>query len=116
MRDRWFNLFDRLDPVCGFDPKLANDYQRSNQDAVLDQEVVTDEARRVYDAAAGELSREAVEWAAGRLWRLEQEVELVREEGARVRAVIKGITVRGELVVECEGGVRVLPGGWEVAD
>lgn len=24
---RWVNLFDRLDPVCGFDPELANDFQ-----------------------------------------------------------------------------------------
>jgi hypothetical protein len=39
VRDRWFNLFDRLDPVCGFDPKLANDYQRGNAGTVLDQEV-----------------------------------------------------------------------------
>lgn len=46
VRDRWFNLFDRLDPVCGFDPKLANDYQQSNQDAVLDQEVVNSGAWR----------------------------------------------------------------------
>jgi hypothetical protein len=39
VRDRWFNLFDRLDPVCGFDPKLANDYERGGQRTVLDQEV-----------------------------------------------------------------------------
>jgi len=39
VRDRWFNLFDRLDPVCGFDPKLANDYQRGSRGTVLDQEV-----------------------------------------------------------------------------
>ena len=25
----WVNLFDRLDPVCGFDPLLANDYRRA---------------------------------------------------------------------------------------
>ncbi|MBL8325996.1 MAG: hypothetical protein JNJ89_13675 [Rubrivivax sp.] len=39
LRDRWFNLFDRLDPVCGFDPKLSNDYQRGGQGTVLDQAV-----------------------------------------------------------------------------
>ncbi|MBL8315595.1 MAG: alpha/beta fold hydrolase, partial [Rubrivivax sp.] len=39
LRDRWFNLFDRLDPVCGFDPKLSNDYQRGSQATVLDQAV-----------------------------------------------------------------------------
>jgi len=37
--DRWFNLFDRLDPVCGFDPSLENDYRRGGQRAVLDQAV-----------------------------------------------------------------------------
>ena len=39
VRDRWFNLFDRLDPVCGFDPNLENDYRRGGQAAVLDQVV-----------------------------------------------------------------------------
>lgn len=39
VRDRWFNLFDRLDPVCGFDPELANDYLRGNATTVLDQVV-----------------------------------------------------------------------------
>lgn len=37
--DRWFNLFDRLDPVCGFDPELANDYRKANARSVLDQAV-----------------------------------------------------------------------------
>jgi pimeloyl-ACP methyl ester carboxylesterase len=32
----WRNLFDRLDPVCGFDPKLANDYRSANAEAVVD--------------------------------------------------------------------------------
>jgi hypothetical protein len=40
VHDRWFNLFDRLDPVCGFDPELANDYRRGDQAAVIDQAVV----------------------------------------------------------------------------
>ncbi len=39
VRDRWFNFFDRLDPVCGLDPRLANDYQRGSQQAVHDQAV-----------------------------------------------------------------------------
>ena len=39
VRDRWFNLFDRLDPVCGFDPELANDYRNAKAEAVLDQAV-----------------------------------------------------------------------------
>jgi hypothetical protein len=46
VRDRWFNLFDRLDPVCGFDPGLANDYRRGGQEAVLDQVVVNPGAWR----------------------------------------------------------------------
>jgi len=40
VRGNWFNLFDRLDPVCGFDPELANDYRRGDQSAVLDQVVM----------------------------------------------------------------------------
>ncbi len=44
--DRWFNLFDRLDPVCGFDPELANDYRRGGQDTVLDQAVMNSGAWR----------------------------------------------------------------------
>lgn len=32
----WVNLFDRLDPVCGFDPVLANDYRRGGVEAVED--------------------------------------------------------------------------------
>lgn len=39
VRERWFNLFDRLDPVCGFDPQLGNDYRRGGQPAVIDQVV-----------------------------------------------------------------------------
>ena len=39
VRDRWFNLFDRLDPVCGFDPSLGNDYRRGGMEIVLDQAV-----------------------------------------------------------------------------
>lgn len=33
---RWINLFDRLDPVCGFDPELANDYRRGGAATVED--------------------------------------------------------------------------------
>jgi hypothetical protein len=32
----WVNVYDRLDPVCGFDPKLANDYERASQEIVRD--------------------------------------------------------------------------------
>ncbi len=39
VRDRWFNFYDRLDPVCGLDPTLVNDYERSSQRTVLDQAV-----------------------------------------------------------------------------
>jgi hypothetical protein len=33
---RWVNLFDRLDPVCGFDPILGNDYCRSGDCVIED--------------------------------------------------------------------------------
>jgi hypothetical protein len=38
----WVNLFDRLDPVCGFDPKLANDFRKSGASAVEDVAVQND--------------------------------------------------------------------------
>ena len=36
------NLFDRPDPVCGFDPVLGNDYQRGNEVAIQDVVVAND--------------------------------------------------------------------------
>ena len=39
LRGRWFNLFDRLDPVCGFDPQLSNDFSRGGNPVVIDQVV-----------------------------------------------------------------------------
>ncbi len=35
----WLNLFDRLDPVCGFDPALANDFRRGGAMLVADRAV-----------------------------------------------------------------------------
>jgi hypothetical protein len=34
--DEWVNVYDRLDPVAGFDPNLANDYRNGGQEAVTD--------------------------------------------------------------------------------
>jgi hypothetical protein len=42
----WVNVFDRLDPVCGFDPKLANDYRKGGQSVVEDIVVQNDGAWR----------------------------------------------------------------------
>jgi pimeloyl-ACP methyl ester carboxylesterase len=42
----WINVFDRLDPVCGFDPKLANDYCRAGAPVVEDIAVQNDGAWR----------------------------------------------------------------------
>jgi hypothetical protein len=36
VRGGWVNLFDRLDPVCGFDPAIANDFRRDDADQVED--------------------------------------------------------------------------------
>jgi hypothetical protein len=46
VRDRWFNLADRLDPVCGFDPILAGDFRRNDTKVVLDEIVRNDGAWR----------------------------------------------------------------------
>jgi hypothetical protein len=42
----WTNIFDRLDPVCGFDPNVANDYCRAGAPAVDDIAVQNDGAWR----------------------------------------------------------------------
>jgi hypothetical protein len=42
----WVNVFDRLDPVCGFDPVLANDYRRGGLPVVEDVVVQNDGAWR----------------------------------------------------------------------
>jgi hypothetical protein len=42
----WVNVFDRLDPVCGFDPKLANDYCKGGASIVEDVAVQNDGAWR----------------------------------------------------------------------
>jgi hypothetical protein len=39
---RWVNLFDRLDPVCGFDPILANDFRKGGATTVEDVPVQND--------------------------------------------------------------------------
>ena len=38
----WVNLFDRLDPVCGFDPVLANDFRKSGAASLEDVAVRND--------------------------------------------------------------------------
>jgi pimeloyl-ACP methyl ester carboxylesterase len=42
----WVNVFDRLDPVCGFDPELANDFRKSGAATVEDFAVQNDGAWR----------------------------------------------------------------------
>lgn len=42
----WVNVYDRLDPVCGFDPELANDYRRDGAPRVRDVAVQNDGAWR----------------------------------------------------------------------
>jgi hypothetical protein len=42
----WVNIFDRLDPVCGMDPALANDYRENDVGVVKDRVVVNDGAWR----------------------------------------------------------------------
>jgi hypothetical protein len=36
LRGRWVNVYDPLDPVAGFDPNLANDYERDSASVVDD--------------------------------------------------------------------------------
>lgn len=40
----WTNVYDKLDPVAGFDPNLANDYQKDNQ-PLIDEIKVTNSGR-----------------------------------------------------------------------
>lgn len=37
--DGWANYYDKLDPVCGFDPEIANDFKKGNVACVADIEV-----------------------------------------------------------------------------
>lgn len=39
LRDAWVNLFDRLDVVCGADPKIANDFLSAGLKRITDTEV-----------------------------------------------------------------------------
>ena len=34
--NHWINIYDQLDPVCGLDPRLNNDYLQVNGKSVLD--------------------------------------------------------------------------------
>lgn len=36
LKGRWVNVYDPLDPVAGFDPNLADDYERNGRPAVTD--------------------------------------------------------------------------------
>jgi hypothetical protein len=42
VRGGWINVYDCLDVVCGPDPRVANDFERSGKRAVEDVEVVND--------------------------------------------------------------------------
>jgi hypothetical protein len=42
----WVNVYDRLDPVCGFDPEIANDYRKGAEAVVEDIAVQNDGAWR----------------------------------------------------------------------
>ena len=46
VRGGWRNLFDRLDPVCGFAPELGKYFRRAGEAAVVDQAVMNTGAWR----------------------------------------------------------------------
>jgi pimeloyl-ACP methyl ester carboxylesterase len=46
VQGEWVNVFDRLDVVCGLDPELRNDFQRSAASTIKDVEVSNDGAWR----------------------------------------------------------------------
>jgi BirA family biotin operon repressor/biotin-[acetyl-CoA-carboxylase] ligase len=73
-------------------------------------------AARVHDAVERDLSRDAVEWAAAHLWRLDQPVTMQGRDGTRSTAMLRGLTPRGELIVDRGGGPTPLPAGCELAD
>ena len=39
LRGAWLNVFDPMDPVCGLDPRLANDFRRAGAEKVRDEGV-----------------------------------------------------------------------------
>jgi hypothetical protein len=65
----WVNVYDRLDPVCGFDPALANDYRKGGLNRVEDVAVVND--GRWRHSASKYLRQPALRRALQRLLRAE---------------------------------------------
>ena len=66
----WINVFDRLDPVAGFDPMLANDYQLGGSEIVEDvNEQNFGKWRHSIDKyLAGELLRDGLARLLGVTW------------------------------------------------
>lgn len=36
LKGPWINIYDKLDPVAGFDPKISNDYKKNGQKSIKD--------------------------------------------------------------------------------
>jgi hypothetical protein len=68
VRVGWINLFDRLDPVDGFDPLLADDFRSGNRSRVEDVEVVNEGAWR--HAVVQYMQRSEMRRALGRMLQL----------------------------------------------
>lgn len=73
-------------------------------------------AQAVAGAMASPLQREVLEWAARRLWRLDRRVAVRCADGSRADAVVRGLSERGELMVEIDGRRGTLPPGSEIMD
>lgn len=63
----------------------------------------------VARSLAGPLERAVVEWAAARLWRLDQSIGLRSVDGRRREAVVRGLNDEGRLILDA-GGMRGVVG------
>ncbi|MBL8747465.1 MAG: biotin--[acetyl-CoA-carboxylase] ligase [Phycisphaerae bacterium] len=68
-------------------------------------------ASEVRGSLLGEAWRSELEWAAARLWKLDERVVVLGGDGSRGSALVRGLSDGGGLVVEMDGRRRVLDGG-----
>ncbi len=73
-------------------------------------------AREVLILLDGTLEREVIEWAAARLWKLDEAIGVRGADGVRMEAIVRGLDDGGRLVVEVGGRRGVLGVGSEVEE
>lgn len=73
-------------------------------------------SREVARSLAAPLEHSVIEWAAIRLWRVDQTIGVRGADGVRSEAVVRGLNVEGCLVVEVAGQRGAIGVGDEIED